>query len=262
MSQDWEVAVEREGHVAVVELRRPPHNYVDADVLRAVADAVASLDAEADCRAIVLAAEGKSFCAGANFSAGVGGSSGSGGGFREGAWTFYGEAVRLFEATTPMVAAVHGGAIGGGAGYALVADLRVMCPEAYLWFNFTRLGIHPGFGTTVVLPELIGPTHAADLLLTSRRVGGEEAVRLGLANRCVPRDEVRATAVSVATEIAAAAPLANSATRATLRAGLAERVRTRLEHELAEQARLASTKDAAEGIRASFERRDPIFNGE
>lgn len=258
------VSVERKGHVAVVEMQRPPHNYVDPVVLGQVADTLEELAADDTCRAAVLAAGGRSFCAGANFSAAAGSSSdeaAAAGGFSGGARSFYDEAIRVFEAEIPLVAAVHGGAIGGGMGFALAADLRVTCPEAYFWANFVRLGIHQGFAMSVTVPALVGESMAADLLLTGRRVYGEEALTMGLANRCVPREEVREASILLAEEIAAAAPLAVSAVRRTLRDGLGERVRAALDHELTEQAKLMGTQDAGEGIRASFEKRAPEFLG-
>jgi enoyl-CoA hydratase/carnithine racemase len=257
-----DVLVSQNGHVGVVELRRPPHNFVDPTVLRALADAVESLDGDPDCRAIVLAAEGKSFCAGANFGGGgTDDGGGDGGDFRTSAGRFYDQALRLFGAATPVVAAVHGAAVGGGLGLALVADMRATCPEARFTANFVKLGIHPGFGLSVTLPELLGPARAADLFLTGRRVGGEEALRMGLADRCVPAASVRAAAVELADEIAAAAPLAVAAVRATLRRGLVDRVRSALDHELEEQARLVATDDAREGMSAVFSRRHPTFHG-
>lgn len=255
-----QLGFERSGAVAVVELRRPPHNFVDPVALAELADAVEEVDQDPACGAVVLAAEGKSFCAGANF-AGGGGGDGGGGDFRTGARRFYDQALRLFAASTPVVAAVHGAAVGGGLGLALVADVRVTCPEARFTANFVKLGIHPGFGLSVTLPALLGPSRAADLFLTGRRVDGEEALRMGLADRCVAQDAVRDAAVELATEMAAAAPLAVAAVRATLRQGLVERVRAALAHELEEQVRLVETEDAREGMAAVFSRREPTFHG-
>lgn len=248
-------------HVALVELRRPPHNYVDVRLLAELADALHVLAERPDCRAVALAAGGRSFCAGANFAAGGIGEPGAEGDFRTQADGFYAQALRVFEAPLPMVAAVHGPAVGGGLGLALACDLRVMCPEAWMAANFVGLGIHAGFGISSTLPALIGPGRAADLLLTGRRVAGEEAMRIGLADRLVRAEDVRGAALALAGEIAAAAPLAVASTRATLRAGLADRVRVALERELDEQARLMGTEDAAEGIRSSLERRRPQFVG-
>ena len=259
-----ELGVEIADFVATVELRRPPHNFFDLALIRAIADAFEALDRNPACRVIVLAARGKSFCAGANFGAGSeltadGQIPGRTGG--DTTQHLYLEAVRLFRTAKPVVGAIHGAAIGGGLGLALVPDFRVTCAEARFSANFTRLGFHPGFGLTVTLPELIGSRNAALMFYTGRRVKGDEACRMGLADMLVPADEVRATALNLAREIAGCAPLAVVATRATLRRGLAERVHAATEHELAEQTRLRQTQDFREGIRASAERREPQFRG-
>jgi enoyl-CoA hydratase/carnithine racemase len=252
-----ELAVELAEHVATVEIRRPPHNFFDLALIRQLADAFEALDRDPACRAIVLAAQGKSFCAGANF--------GDGSGLKErpaeNTAHLYTEAVRLFACKKPVIGAIHGPAVGGGLGLALVPDFRVACPEARFSANFTRLGFHPGFGLTVTLPELIGRGKAALMFYTGRRVKGEQALAMGLADLLVPQAEVRAAAQALAREIAECAPLAVAATRATLRAGLAERVRAATVHELAEQTRLRRTQDFAEGVKASAERRTPKFIG-
>jgi enoyl-CoA hydratase/carnithine racemase len=259
-----ELTVNLSDHVATVEIHRPPHNFFDLALIRSIADAFEALDADPLCRAIVLAAEGKSFCAGANFSDGsrldgegrIPGASGSGT-----TQHLYLEAVRLFRARKPVVAAVQGAAVGGGLGLALVADFRVTCLEARFSANFTRLGFHPGFGLTVTLPKAVGERNAALMFYTGRRVKGDEAHRIGLADVLVPFEEVRPAALALAREIAASAPLAVMATRATLRGDLAERVRAATEHELTEQTRLRRTADFREGIKASAERREANFTG-
>jgi enoyl-CoA hydratase/carnithine racemase len=99
------------------------------------------------------------------------------------------------------------------------------------------------------------------VLLTGRRFNGEEAARLGLADICVPQDQVRQAATDLAGEIAEGAPLAVRAINSTLRAGVADEVRKATEHEVAEQERLLSTEDALEGIVAVMERRPGNFTG-
>jgi enoyl-CoA hydratase/carnithine racemase len=143
----------------------------------------------------------------------------------------------------------------------MVPDLRVTCPEARFCANFTRLGFHPGFGLTTTLTEVIGPTRAALMFYTSRRVTGEEAYAIGLADVLVPQDQVRSAALALAAEIAENAPLGLMSTRATMRAGLAERVRKATDHELAEQSSLRKTDDFKEGVKAMAERRVPNFAG-
>ena len=259
------VGVSVADHVVVVELQQGPHNFASAELLHAAVDA--ARDAVADgARAVLLCSEGKSFCAGAQFSGGAGQKAASFGKYVQTDTVseigpFYEAALRVFSISVPVVAAVHGPAVGAGFGLATACDLRVTCPEAFFATNFVKLGIHPGFGISITLPELIGSAQAADLLLTGRRVGGEEAFALGLVNRLVPQVEVRSVALALAVDIAANAPLAVQATRATLRAGLAERVRTALLHERRTQDVLSATADAEEGIASMLERRVGVFQG-
>jgi enoyl-CoA hydratase/carnithine racemase len=254
-----DIKVEKAGHVALVEIRRPPSNFFDVALIREIATAFEALDADPECRALVLAAQGKAFCAGANFGAGDGDGAVLLSGPTPGAAHLYVEGNRLFRTKKPIVAAIHGAAVGGGLGLAMVADFRVTCAEARFCANFTRLGFHPGFGLTVTLPAVIGPTKAALMFYTSRRVGGDEAFAMGLADVLVAQDQVRAASLSLAGEIAENSPLGLVATRATLRGDIADRVRAATEHELAEQTRLRQTDDFKEGVKAMAERRVPVF---
>ncbi|MEC8961396.1 MAG: enoyl-CoA hydratase/isomerase family protein [Pseudomonadota bacterium] len=256
---DNDITVELEGHVAIVEIHRPPNNYFDYELIRAIADTYEMLDGDDDCRAVVLCSEGKHFCAGADFSA------------RESwgqtqldaqAGQLYREAARVFSARKPVIAAIQGAAVGGGLGLACSADHRITCAEARFSANFARLAFHQGFGLSVTLPRLVGETQASLLLLTGRRVSGADAVAIGLADQLVPQGEVRAAAQALAAEVASSGPLAVQSIRATLRGGLAEAVVKATEHELAEQSRLRKTQDFGEGIKAMSERRPPVFTGE
>jgi len=260
-----DIGVEKSGRVALVEIRRPPHNFFDVALIQELASALEALDDDIGCRAVVLASQGKSFCAGANFGDG---STLDKAGQRPGELNraqavqhLYLEGNRLFRTRKPIVAAIHGAAIGGGLGLAMVADFRVTCPEARFAANFTRLGFHPGFGLTVTLPAVIGATKAALMFYTSRRVTGEDAYAMGLADALVPQGEVRQAALMLASEMAENAPLALVSTRATMRGDLADRVRKATEHELAEQTRLRKTEDFKEGVKAMAERRIPDFTG-
>jgi enoyl-CoA hydratase/carnithine racemase len=254
-----DIGVEKTDHVALVEIRRPPSNFFDVALIKEIASAFEALDADPHCRALVLAAQGKAFCAGANFGGGDSDGSMLLSGPTPGAAHLYLEGNRLFRTKKPIVAAVHGAAVGGGLGLAMAADFRVTCPEARFCANFTRLGFHPGFGLTVTLPAVIGPTKAALMFYTSRRIRGDEAHAIGLADLLVPQDQVRAASLSLAAEIAENSPLGLIATRNTLRGNLADRVRAATEHELAEQTRLRKTDDFKEGVKAMAERRVPVF---
>ena len=176
---------------------------------------------------LVLAAQGKAFCAGANFGDDDRDGSALLSGPTPGAAHLYIEGNRLFRTRKPIVAAVHGAAVGGGLGLAMVADFRRDLRQARFSANFTRLGFHPGFGLTVTLPAVVGPTKAALMFYTSRRIAGDEAHAMGLADVLVPQDQVRSASLSLAAEIAENSPLGLIATRATLRGNLADRVRVR-----------------------------------
>jgi enoyl-CoA hydratase/carnithine racemase len=247
------------GHVGTVEIRRPPNNFFDNALINEIAQAFEAFDADPQCRAIVLAAEGKAFCAGADLSNRPDTGVVSEGDSR--AKHLYKEAIRLFRNRKPIVAAVHGAAIGGGLGLALVADFRVTCQEARFSANFTRLGFHPGFGMTLTLPRVVGPQQAALLFYTGRRIPGEEAVRIGLADVLVDRNEVRNTAQALALEIALSAPLAVMSTRETLRRTLADALEAATERELVEQEWLRRTADFKEGVAAMAGRHLPNFVG-
>lgn len=258
MQQFGDVYLEAEGHVTVVEIRRPPHNFFDAVLIGSLADALEYLDGVDACRAVVLAARGRAFCAGADFQSQTGrdlfdASSG------HRADDLYRHAVRLFRTRKPVVAAVQGPAVGGGLGLSLVADFRVICEHTRFAANFVQLGVHAGFGITQVLPRIVGNQNASLLLLTGRRIGPEEAMAMGLGDVLSTAERIREDAVALAGEIAEAAPLAVESTRQTLRQGLAEAVEVQLQREFAEQIRLARTRDHAEGKRAVAERRRGEF---
>ncbi|HEX3840123.1 MAG TPA: enoyl-CoA hydratase/isomerase family protein [Acidimicrobiales bacterium] len=245
--------------VATVWIHRPPNNYFDVALIRSLADAYQALDADPGCRAIVLGSEGKHFCAGANFSTQPGEPDpGLGNG---GVDHLYTEAARLFEARTPVVAAVQGAAIGGGLGLACSADFRVAEADTRFAANFAQLGFHHGFALTATLPPIVGQQRSWEMLLTGRRVSGEEAARIGLCDRSAGPGELLPVAHGFAAEIAASAPLALTSIRETIRGDLADRVRAATLREAAEQAKLFPTADFAEGVRATAERRPPRFEG-
>ena len=237
------------GHVATLRLHRPPNNFFSVGLIEAIADGLEDLDLDDDVRTVVLAAEGKHFCAGADFS----------GPSEDTTAQLYAAAARLFRTRKPIVAAIQGAAIGGGLGLALAADFRIGAPEARMSANFARLGFHQGFGLSVTLPRLVGQQQAAELLYTGRRVNGDDAVSIGLLDRLVPLAELEAATNAFATEIAASAPLAVESIRSTLRAGLADEIVAATDHEMAEQTRLRATADFAEGTRAMGARRAPDF---
>ncbi|MCZ6711134.1 MAG: enoyl-CoA hydratase/isomerase family protein [Gammaproteobacteria bacterium] len=255
-----DVAVEAHGHVALLEIQRPPNNFFDVDLINALGDALEAMDNDNNVRCVVLAAQGKHFCAGANFSnrdqqtqretrTATNGN------------PLYTAAVRLFACKKPVIAAIQGAAVGGGFGLAVMPDFRVVCPQARFTANFAKLGFHPGFGLTHTLPKLIGQQRANLMFMTGRRLNGETAYEWGLADVLTDEDSLRERALELAAEIAENAPLAVMSVRATMREGLAEAVKLQTDIEFREQHRLQKTEDHKEGVKAVAERRPGNFTG-
>ena len=259
--QYGDVTVTRlDGHLAQCEIRRPPNNFFDHQLIMDLADCFEDIDADGDLRAIVLCSEGKHFCAGANF------------GSNERAAELekrtandrnplYDEAVRLFRCRKPVIAAVQGAAVGGGFGLALMADFRVVCPATRMTANFVKLGFTPGFGLTHTLERIVGSQKANLLFLTGRRIQGETAYEWGLGDVFTDNDNVRKAAIELATEIAENAPLALLSLREQMRPGLADAVNDVTTIESREQKWLQATSDHKEGVKAVSEKRVGNFTG-
>ena len=236
---------------------------------RALTDVVARLSSDASVRAVVLTGAGSAFSGGGDLAMlearSRAGRDAPGDpvraenrGFMR---DFYGRFLSVRDLPCPSIAALNGAAIGAGLAVALACDLRIAARDAKLGLNFTKLGIHPGMGSSWTLPRLVGPAHAADLLLTGRILDGSEAERIGLVNRAVARDEVVASALAIAEEIAACAPIAVRQTKQALARSFERDLAEQLAFEAEQQAICYETADFAEGLAAARERRSPAFRG-
>lgn len=265
------VRVERDGGVAIVTLDRPDR--LNAWTGRMHAEyraAFAHLEADPSVRAVVVTGAGRAFCAGADTAA-------LDGHAERGAYdpglpaevAAPGHGVRpeydhpfvwQFGLRFPVVAAVNGPAAGVGLVLACCCDLRVVAEDAKLTTSAPRLGLPAEYGLSWLLPRLVGTGHAADLLLSSRVIRGDEAARMGLANRALPRDEVLPAAREWASAVAAeVAPSAVAMAKAQLYADLHDDLGTsvvRAERLLEEAMR---GEDYREGVRAWLARRPPAF---
>ena len=250
-----------DGHVALVTMRRPPHNLLTVPMLAELADQFEGLDGRA--RVAVLAAEGKSFCAGADFKSEVAPDPTAGASFEQTTAAFYAQALRVFETPVPVVAAIGGGAIGAGFGLALACDMRVVS-EATGGSRSTSSVSESTRGSRSRRHSPVWSVRA--LRLTSctphdastrpRRYG---SVSANGSSRRAPRSE---SAMAIATEIATGAPGAVAATRATLRDGLSAMARDAMEHELDEQVGTRRYSGRPRGRPAMLERRPPRFGGD
>lgn len=262
--------VERHDAVALVVFDDPERRNAMTEAMgRALASIVERLGQDAEVRAVVLTGAGAAFSAGGDLAMLEGlaraGREAPGEPQRGRSRAFMRDFYRLFlslrDLPQPTLAAINGAAIGAGLAVALACDLRFAARDARLGLNFTRLGIHPGMGSTWTLPRLVGPAHAADLLLTGRLVDGAEAERMGLVNRALAPEELLPHALATAAEIAACGPLAVRGTRQALRASPTASLDEQLAFEAEQQARCYESADLAEGLAAVRERRTARFTG-
>ncbi|WP_062997726.1 enoyl-CoA hydratase/isomerase family protein [Nocardia jinanensis] len=240
--------------IARIHMTGDDGNPLDLALVRELADTLDRLDKDPAVRAAVLISTGKHFCAGATAK------------FTEGqaAWStadLYAEVPRIAAFGKPLVAALNGAAVGGGAGLALLADWRQMAADARLQINFSRLGYTPGFGLTRTLPDLIGAHRATELLISGRRVTAAEAQSLGLCDAVSEPGSLVADSLARAAEFAQGAPLAVRAIKQHSRRGLLADLPAILRDELAQQTQLKKTADYAEGMSAARERRSAAFIG-
>lgn len=267
------IIVEIAEHVADVRLNRPDKiNALDAAMFDALVATGARLATEPGVRAVVLSGEGRGFCAGLDFAAFQTMAEGSGddgakapgrGGNRitdtEGRITHRGQqaAWTWQELPVPVIAAVHGVALGGGLQVALGADLRIVAPDARLSVLEIRWGLTPDMTATETLLRLVGLDVAKELLWTGRIVDGTEAVELGLATRVA--DDPRAAALDLARDLASRSPDAVRAGKRLLNAANRRALAEAFAAERAEIGTLIGSPNQVEAVRAWFEKRPPDF---
>jgi enoyl-CoA hydratase/carnithine racemase len=246
--------------VATVTLDRPDAlNAISTELATALADAVEPLATDPRVRAVVLTGAGeRAFCAGADLRQRAG--------FDDHGWFVQREAFRRGFAAVrrcplPTVAAVFGFALGGGTELALSCDLVVAADDATFGLPEVRLGLVPAGGGTQLLTRRVGRSVARDLVLTGRRVGAEEALRLGLADRVVPRGELAAAAAALAAELAGNAPTAVRMAKWALEVGADLSLEAAMEVEDQAWRRAVLSDDRREGITAWVEKRPPQWPG-
>ena len=253
-----DLSIHQQGAVLLMEICRPPNNFFDTQLISDIADAMEWADTLPEVRALVLASQGRHFCAGADFSSAERNSAQAD--ERERLNPLYAQTVRLFQTRKPVIAAVQGAAVGGGFGLSMACDFRVASAQARFVGNFAKLGIHQGFGLTVTLPRVIGIQKASLMLMTARRIAGQEAEKLGLIDVYTADQDPRDQAIKLATEIADNAPLALETVRASMRPNLSAQIQGAVEQEFMEQRWLMMTEDHKDGVKAVAERRSGSFH--
>jgi enoyl-CoA hydratase len=174
---------------------------------------------------------------------------------------FYRAWLSIRDLEVPTIAAINGPAVGAGLCVALACDLRYAAASARMSVPFVKLGMHAGMAATYTLPNVVGAAHARDLLLTGRMVDAEEAFRIGLVSSVTPDAQFLDSVLETAAGIAATAPIASRLTKVALRDGGHADFESGLGWEALAQPVTLATEDLQEGVRASRERRAPVFQG-
>jgi enoyl-CoA hydratase/carnithine racemase len=259
---------------AHLRLERPSEGVVlltldNPDMRNAMSDEmtaswVAAIDevaADPSVRAVVVTGEGSAFCSGGNTSWIASEPDASVDQLRSRMMPFYRAWLSIRRLEVPTIAAVNGAAIGAGLCLALACDIRYAAAGAKLGLPFNKLGMHAGMAGTWLLPNVVGPAHARDLLLTGRVVEADEALRLGLVSRVVDRDGFLDEVLETAAGIAATAPIASRLTKIALADGGHADFESALQWEALAQPMTLATADLQEGIAAAKEKRAPEFRG-
>ena len=167
----------------------------------------------------------------------------------------------LEEMPKPTICQIHGAALGGAFELALACDFRTMAEDAVAGIMEVRIGLLPDVGGCSRLPAVVGLGNAKELIMTGKVIDGNEAHRIGFANRVAPADSLSEATDALANELLAAAPRAVGLAKRVMDAAAKPALASTLEQEVAAQETLAATQDFAEGARAFFEKRDPQFAG-
>jgi enoyl-CoA hydratase len=262
------VVVRRAEHeVTIVELHDPArYNALTTGLVTDLKAAFAELRRDRTTRVIVLTGAGRGFCAGANMTGDdeLGEHSRGRGpvGYVQMAQEHLAELVlAIREAPQPVIAAVQGGAVGGGLALALACDLRVASDDAFFASHFIRVGLSScDVGTSYMLPRIVGVTIAAELMLTGRRVPADEATRIGLVNRVVARDDLERAALELGAQITANSEYGVYMTKLGLWANVdAPSLRHAMELENRTQVLGTFTGNMREAGQAFVEKRDPVW---
>jgi enoyl-CoA hydratase/carnithine racemase len=262
---DAAVRFETADNIGTITLSRPDNrNSMTPELLDAFAGAVAAARAAVDAgaRCIVITGTGACFSAGADFKSVL--QRDDAGAWRaphEKSYAMYQPFLSVLDIAVPVVGALNGHTVGGGFGLAMCCDIRIGARGAKFGANFTRLGLAPGMAISYILPRLVGISRASEMLFTGRLVDGEEAERIGLLSSAVDAADVLPRAMELARAIAASAPVAVRETKRALYRGLGWDPRSAAHAESFAQAESLATSDAAEGIAALLEKREPRFTG-
>ena len=258
---EGEIQFETLGRMALIRLNRPQTlNALTLPMLAEIRQLVGRAEADPEVTAIAFTGEGRGFCSGLDSAALVAATEGGSGGQPSVGDGLPGMFSYLLEVSKPVISAVNGVAAGGGFILAMMSDLRFGSENASFTTVFSKRGLVAEHGASWLLPRLVGASRALDLLWSSRRVGAEEALRIGLLDRVVPAEALLESAADYVGELARnISPTSMAIMKAQVYRHLGEAARPALEDSDRLTKASLDHPDAKEGAMALFERRAPKF---
>ncbi len=253
----------REGSVVTLVMNRPDRlNALDNELSNALNEALTRIAADKTVHVVILTGAGRAFCAGGDLGViGKGRELGSakelGPILRSGMQSV----LKMRTMPQPVIAAVNGPAAGAGMNLALAADIRLAVEEAVFGQNFSRVGLFPDYGGTYFLPQLVGPSVAAELFYTGDMIDSKTALRLGILNHVYATDKFGAEVRAFALRIATGPHIAIRAVKHALFGREKDALVAALDREVEAQLKCFHSEDCLEGIRAFLEKRPPKFQG-
>lgn len=254
------IILEKEGPVGIIKLNRPPVNPLSVKSYLELYDAVCELEKDETISAIIITGNGeKAFAAGLDVKDVMGKSAVE---TLEFLWSAPRKAFdKLTGIEKPTIAAIFGLALGGGCEVALCCDLRIASEDAVIGLPEINLGIMPGSGATQRLPRLVGVTKAKEMLFTGDSINAQEAYRIGLVNKVVPRDKLMEEAMALAKKLASKPRAALGLIKRCVDNGLNMDLPSGLTLEMDCFSIAFTSEDGREGINAFVEKRKPVFKG-
>lgn len=249
--------------IATLVLNRPDKlNALNAELSTALNAALERLAADDSVKVVVLTGAGRAFCSGGDLGAiGRGHQLGETAQIEPILRAGMQMVVKMRMMPQPVIAAVNGPAAGAGMNVALAADIRIAADAATFGQNFSRVGLFPDYGGIFFLPELVGPSVAAEMFYTGEMIDAQTALRLGLVNRVVPLAQLETEVKTLAQTIAQGPPIAIRAVKRALFGSQKEALTKALDHEVEQQMKCFASEDCGEGVRAFLEKRLPKFKG-
>ncbi|WP_270179517.1 enoyl-CoA hydratase [Alkalihalobacillus sp. CinArs1] len=247
----------KENKVANISLERPPANAVATDVLKELTQILNDLENDSETKVILLTGEGRFFSAGADIKEFTTVDTEEGFGELGGIGQTLFDKMEAFP--KPIIAAIHGAALGGGLELAMACHIRLATESAKLGLPELQLGLVPGFAGSQRLPELVGKAKAAEMLLTSEPITGQEAANLGLVNQVYSEDELLPKAKELAEKIAQKSAVTMRYALELLTYSKPAKFNEGVAKEKEYFGKAFVSEDGQEGIRAFIEKRKPNF---